>query len=429
MKNSISILSVLIALAIVPSISCSAVSKTKPSPVLKPSAKPQSPTVPVIAKPKAKPGTVLWEWTSKDAKSIRGVSLGYDGFLYATVSSRDEPLVSINRITGKTEKVFNKVHEPYIGILPLVSNEGLVLPSLNKLVIVPPNLDGALAWEYPAVHRITGNASLGANKLVYFGGGGDKKVHAVDIKTGKSKWTFLGKNNFEVAPAICQQGDIYIGSKSGTFYALRGDTGDVKWTYTNEKILQIGGGSFEGAPNPPHEAIADERGWLYFTCYPKFRDTGVYALDAKNGDFKWFSGGFGQDISPAVLGTDETLYVNAGSSLTAINRNDGKVKWRTEVGHGLSSCVIGNDGMVYCSSGGRYIYAVDPKEGAIKWKVRTGDTIRQCHPLMDNAGILFAGSNDGRLYAIATSSTGPAKSPWPMYGQNAQRTHRAPASK
>ena len=36
-------------------------------------------------------------------------------------------------------------------------------------------------------------------------------------------------------------------------------------------------------------------------------------------------------------------------------------------------------------------------------------------------------TGDNKLYAIKTDSKGPAKSPWPMRGQNARHTGRAPA--
>ena len=48
-------------------------------------------------------------------------------------------------------------------------------------------------------------------------------------------------------------------------------------------------------------------------------------------------------------------------------------------------------------------------------------------PAIGANGFVYIGSGDGKLYAIKTSSTGPADSPWPMYGQNAQRTGRAPS--
>ena len=43
-------------------------------------------------------------------------------------------------------------------------------------------------------------------------------------------------------------------------------------------------------------------------------------------------------------------------------------------------------------------------------------------PAIGPDGTVYVGSN--KLYAIKTDSKGPAKSPWPMRGQNAQQTGR-----
>ena len=39
-------------------------------------------------------------------------------------------------------------------------------------------------------------------------------------------------------------------------------------------------------------------------------------------------------------------------------------------------------------------------------------------------GTLYIGSRDNKVYALKTESGGPARSPWPMVGQNSQHTGR-----
>ena len=64
------------------------------------------------------------------------------------------------------------------------------------------------------------------------------------------------------------------------------------------------------------------------------------------------------------------------------------------------------------------------KTGVKLWEFKTGNAVPSS-PAIGSDGTVYVGSNDNKLYAIETESKGPAKSPWPMFGQNAQRTGRA----
>ena len=57
------------------------------------------------------------------------------------------------------------------------------------------------------------------------------------------------------------------------------------------------------------------------------------------------------------------------------------------------------------------------------WEFGTGDQVLSS-PAIGSDGTVYVGSDDKKLYAIKTDSKGPAQSPWPMGGQNAQRTSR-----
>ena len=47
--------------------------------------------------------------------------------------------------------------------------------------------------------------------------------------------------------------------------------------------------------------------------------------------------------------------------------------------------------------------------------------------LFGSNGVLYCATRRNGVYAIDTGNQGPANSLWPMFGQNAQRTGRAPA--
>jgi hypothetical protein len=57
------------------------------------------------------------------------------------------------------------------------------------------------------------------------------------------------------------------------------------------------------------------------------------------------------------------------------------------------------------------------------WEFETGSAVFSS-PAIGSDGTVYVGS-----YAIKTDSKGLAKSPWPMRGQNAQHTGRAPKKK
>ena len=66
------------------------------------------------------------------------------------------------------------------------------------------------------------------------------------------------------------------------------------------------------------------------------------------------------------------------------------------------------------------------KPVTVLWEFQTGDGVGSS-PAIGSDGTVYVGSQGGKLYAIKTDSKGPAKSPWPMFGQNARHTGRAPA--
>ena len=88
-----------------------------------------------------------------------------------------------------------------------------------------------------------------------------------------------------------------------------------------------------------------------------------------------------------------------------------------------SASAIGSDGTVYVGSHNRKLYAINGKTGIKLWEFKTRGWV-DSSPAIGSDGTVYVGLNDTKLYAIKTDSKGPAKSPWPMFGQNAQRTGR-----
>jgi outer membrane protein assembly factor BamB len=131
--------------------------------------------------------------------------------------------------------------------------------------------------------------------------------------------------------------------------------------------------------------------------------------------------------SSPTIGADGTVYVGTYSDMVyALDGQTGVKKWafKVDTKYVASSPAIGDDGTVYVGGGGnRNVYALDGATGAKKWSFKTGRFV-WASPSIGPDGTLYIGSTDGKLYAFKTDSSGPAKSPWPMSGQNARHTGR-----
>ena len=146
--------------------------------------------------------------------------------------------------------------------------------------------------------------------------------------------------------------------------------------------------------------------------------------DGTGGTVLWeFETGDSVGSSPAI-GSDGTVYVGSSDNkLYALSGKTGDKLWEFETGNVVwSSPAIGPDGTVYVGSWDKKLYAINGKTGYKLWEFDTRVFVTSS-PVIGSDGTVYVGSAK-KLYAIKTDSKGPAKSPWPMFGQNAQHTGR-----
>ena len=325
----------------------------------------------------------------------------------------------------------------YVGV-----TEGSMLSSYNYyLYAVNPN--GTQKWVSPSMPGTGGNGftnpqpAIGNDGTIYIGTTGNKLYAYNPNGTLKWKYDFRADSELNIyvmsALAIAHDGTIYaaVGPNNMYLYAINPD-GTKKWSHSfgyrwgaeigspviaaDGTIYVVTGPAVLHSVNPDgtagmslHEnfvfniAISDNKTIYLTTIFCE-----LVAVN-QEGSIKWVFDSPGlcsYDNPPPVIGTDGTIYVSL-DEFYAIYPN-GIKKW-SQPSYG-SGRIIGADGNIYI---GKSILNPD---GAIIGTLPTG----VFDPTLGVDGTLY-GNNFG-LYAIETSSNGPAKSTWPMFQHDIHHT-------
>ena len=181
----------------------------------------------------------------------------------------------------------------------------------------------------------------------------------VTFSAGTIEWLFEFSRGTYSAPAIAEDGTIYIGG-GNNLIAVNPD-GSLKWTYT---VVGDMGNSVEGSP-----AIGED-GTVYMGGNGK-NHYYFYAINP-DGTLKWRVNAGGKVDTTAAIGPDGTIFwPKTGGTLYASNP-DGSTKWSHTFHEFLSTGVpvVSQDGTVYIganSNSGRYLWALNNQNGQVKW--------------------------------------------------------------
>ncbi len=266
-------------------------------------------------------------------------------------------------------------------------------------------------WEGDTPGRITAAPAI-IETYLYFGST-DRTVNSWDAFTGDPRWSFVAEDIVEVAPVVAQ-GLLYISSGDGWVYALDAARGHLVW----QKQLD----SNASAAVAFHEGkiiLGDDRGT-------------VYILSARTGQ-EWFRYRARRAItgSPVISDDGERVYFAAGGELYAVKARKREIPglyqfkriwaqlwlwhvpgiprpsgqqgglWRFTPDNPLlglknSPAIAGDD--LYAGGHDHNMYALDAVSGDLKWTFRAKDAIWSS-PLIVKDHLIF-GDDSGALYAL-----------------------------
>jgi len=247
------------------------------------------------------------------------------------------------------------------------------------------HIDGLEKWRYFCYGGgVDGGIVIDKEGNLYFG---DKwsYIHAIN-SNGSLRWKYRTNGRITSAPALAEDGTLYVGAWDEELYAFNSKNGSLNWK------LDIDCGSITGAP------VIGIDGAIYLGTAAG----GKLVAVNPNGTIKWIYSTGDYIYSDPAISDDGTIYVGSDDNyLYAINPN-GTLKWRYKTGSHIKAPVsIAEDGTIYAPSYDDYLYAFNP-EGSLEWKLK--DVGGSTNPSIDDDGTIYLSDYD-RFHAVYPNGT------------------------
>jgi len=357
-------------------------------------------------------GTICWK--ADGASSSSHIAIGTDGNVFIGES---KAVKALNGSNGNELWEYLTHYHP--DLFPVIGGEGKIYVASRESLIALDGKTGKELWKTKA--NIGSYPAIGVDGTVY--ANSNSSVCAFDGQTGTRLWESDAKDRVDdgSSPAIAADGTVYAAGRDHVF-ALNGQTGEKLWGYD----IKVG-------TLRDHSPAIGADG----TIYIKSEETIVCALNGHSGKLLWEFPTKGEVNTAPIIGLNGTIYVGteierSNSLIYALNGRTGEKLWCSAGCHDNYSLVVGKDGTVY-SSNLRTLYALDGQTGKTFWEFKLDKKEQiDSDPVISPDGIIyFSGCLDEsadsdkyvpKIYAIYSASCGLADSPWPMRGQNAQRT-------
>jgi outer membrane protein assembly factor BamB len=224
---------------------------------------------------------------------------------------------------------------------------------------------GKLIWRFRAGAFETSPLVIGRT---LYAGSWDHKLYAINIYTGKPRWTFTADHEINSSPTY-SAGKVYFGTDGGSLYAINARTGRQVWRA--RALTRFGSREYFYAT----PTIAYGRVFIGNT------DGTLYAFGASSGRLLWAQRA-GTYVYTAAAVWRKRVYVGTyDGSFMAFNAATGDRLWRFSASsavHGAPSVI---DGLVYFAAcprcgrnasrnvkmGARGTYALNALTGKLVW--------------------------------------------------------------
>ena len=208
--------------------------------------------------------------------------------------------------------------------------------------------EGTLQWTFKTGFDIVAAPALGDDGVIYVGSR-DNHLYAIE-PDGTEKWKFETSNGITSAPAIDADGTIYVANVDGNLYAINPD-GSEKWT-------------FEPAESGAASDLAiDSNGSIYYAVTQT-----LYAVNP-DGTELWKALGGSGVIEGVSIGLDGLVVATLSNGVVFAFNPQGVQQWQSNPGINLAPAGFAEDGTIYLSISALNdnLVALNP-DGSDKWE-------------------------------------------------------------
>ncbi len=244
------------------------------------------------------------------------LSLPFGKKEYGPSNAELRPNFDVNKEYPHVQRVWHKALRGGIYSTPVTDGKSLFIGD-DVGVMYSLNLKtGKTNWTFDTGMRIVGSPAVSEGVVVF--GSANYTIYGLNAKTGKELW-HITTNQAVMGAATIHEGIAYIGGGDGRMFAINIHTGEVKWSFDELKNYVL-----------TRPLVYNNK--LYFGCW----DTHFYALNLADGSlvWKWNNGNGNPKLSPASVwpvATDGKIFITAPDRyFTCLDAETGEPVWRTK---------------------------------------------------------------------------------------------------
>jgi outer membrane protein assembly factor BamB len=237
-------------------------------------------------------------------------------------------------------------------------------------------------WTRRAGRKLAGSVEVEGNML--YGGGMDRKVHAVDLASGDVRWS--NRLSGMVVGGVLLSGDtVFVASSrpEGRVYALRADNGKTIWRVSTHPIA---------APLALIDGI----------LVAETQRGEVLALDPATGEVRWRRR-VGSARGPATPAGAGSLLVSTTDSLFRLSLSDGRVTHRVPSPGTILAAWLPYRGALIAGTADSQVVSIRPADLQHNWMVKVDAPVLGTPATIGDT--LYVATRTGSVYRL---DPGPA---------------------